>query len=58
MYLHGLAIAHRDIKFENVVCNEDLTIVKFIDFGLCVDMNEENSHLSRQFCGTMHYMPP
>jgi serine/threonine protein kinase len=58
MFLHGLAIAHRDIKMENIICNEDLTAVKFIDFGLCIDINEEKSQLSKEFCGTVSYMPP
>lgn len=37
VYLHALSYAHRDIKPDNIVVNEDLTVVKFIDFGLCVD---------------------
>ena len=58
MFLHSLSIAHRDIKLENIVCDEDLNNIKFIDFGLCIDMNEEEGQLSKEFCGTMHYMPP
>ena len=35
-YLHSLGIAHRDIKFENIMMttSEDDAIPKFIDFGL------------------------
>lgn len=47
MFLHGLGIAHRDIKMENIVCSEDLTAIKFIDFGLCIDIAEHNAELSR-----------
>ncbi len=38
-YLHSLSIAHRDIKLDNIVISEDLMEVKFIDFGLCIDLS-------------------
>lgn len=37
MYLHSMSYAHRDIKLDNIVTNDTFQIVKFIDFGLCVD---------------------
>lgn len=37
MYLHSLSYAHRDIKLDNIVASEDLSVIKFIDFGLCLD---------------------
>jgi len=40
LFLHGLSLAHRDIKMENIVVSEDLKTVKFIDFGLCIDSNQ------------------
>ena len=40
LYLHSLSYAHRDIKLDNILASEDLSIVKFIDFGLCVDTAE------------------
>lgn len=40
MFLHGLSIAHRDIKLDNIVISEDLAEVKFIDFGLCIDLSK------------------
>lgn len=43
MYLHSLSYAHRDIKPDNLVTNEDFSVVKFIDFGLCVDTNESDA---------------
>ena len=40
VYLHGLSIAHRDIKLDNIVISEDMKTIKFIDFGLCSDIND------------------
>jgi len=39
LFLHGISIAHRDIKLDNIVISDDLNVVKFIDFGLCIDLN-------------------
>lgn len=39
-YLHSLSIAHRDIKLDNIVISEDLKEIKFIDFGLCLDLSK------------------
>ena len=40
LFLHGLSLAHRDIKMENIVISEDVKVVKFIDFGLCIDSTQ------------------
>lgn len=58
LYLHSLSFAHRDIKLENIVCSEDLESVKFIDFGLCLDMSDMDAKESQRFCGTVLYMAP
>ena len=59
LYLHSLSMAHRDIKLENIVCSEDLSKVKFIDFGLCLDIScDPESKESKRFCGTTQYMAP
>ena len=33
-YIHSIGIAHRDIKFENIIVDEKTGIPKYIDFGL------------------------
>lgn len=40
VYLHSLSIAHRDIKLDNIVISENLKDIKFIDFGLCLDLTK------------------
>lgn len=58
MFLHGLGIAHRDIKLDNIVVSQDLSQIKFIDFGLCIDLAKCQNQKTKQFCGTILYMPP
>jgi serine/threonine protein kinase len=55
-YLHGKGIAHRDIKLENVLL-EDNSVIKLIDFGFAVK-KEEQKNQTDVFCGTPHYMAP
>ena len=33
-YMHSIGIAHRDIKFENIIVDAQSGIPKYIDFGL------------------------
>lgn len=58
MFLHSMSIAHRDIKLDNIVVSQDLTEIKFIDFGLCIDFSKCENQKTKQFCGTIQYMPP
>ena len=54
-YLHSCDVAHRDIKDENVIIDEDFSI-KLIDFGSADFM--EDGKLFATFCGTMEYCSP
>uniref|UniRef100_UPI00358ED400 sperm motility kinase 2B-like n=1 Tax=Myxine glutinosa TaxID=7769 RepID=UPI00358ED400 len=54
-YLHNKNIVHRDIKLDNVLCDNQW-LVKVIDFGLariCKPHEKLNTH-----CGTFAYMAP
>ena len=53
-----MSIAHRDIKLDNIVVTEDLSVVKIIDFGLCLDLNSRSSPTVTEVCGTLPYMAP
>lgn len=54
-YMHSLRIAHRDIKLENIILDENYS-PKFIDFGFstCIEANKK----IKIFCGTPSYMAP
>lgn len=61
-YLHAKNIAHRDIKLENIIVNEDMKS-KLIDFGFstCIEKHTKVSFCFIQikiFCGTPSYMAP
>jgi len=53
-YLHDKGVIHRDIKPENLVFNDE-RVLKIIDFGLAVDMNDERANTR---AGTLDYMAP
>lgn len=51
-------MVHRDIKPENLMFTEDL-MVKIVDFGLAVDVEDEEDKPRLQYCsGTPKYMAP
>lgn len=54
-YCHRKSIAHRDIKLENILLDQDRN-VKLIDFGFstCIP----NDKKIKMFCGTPSYMGP
>ena len=54
-YLHSKKIAHRDIKLDNIMVNENYD-VKIIDFGFSL-FTTNNKKLNLH-CGTPSYMAP
>lgn len=52
-YLHKRGVAHRDLKPQNILFDEEMH-VKLIDFGL----SKETSNLTRTVCGTPLFMAP
>ena len=54
-YMHEINIAHRDMKLENIILDENLC-PKIIDFGFstCIEPHQKN----KMYCGTPSYMAP
>lgn len=52
-YMHSRRIAHRDLKFSNILINSEGQ-VKIVDFGFACD----GEMRQKIFCGTPSYMPP
>jgi len=55
-HCHSKAIAHRDIKLENILIERKTMRVKLIDFGFSTCMPNEKK--MKIFCGTPSYMAP
>lgn len=54
-YLHGRNIAHRDVKLENVLIDEEFN-AKLCDYGLACEVKTGKVAMSK--CGTFEYMAP
>ncbi len=52
--LHKLGFAHRDLKEENILVDDDLTLI----FGDPDFMKSENDNILKTFCGTALYAAP
>ena len=57
-YIHSKEIAHRDLKLENLLLDDNYDI-KIADFGFASKIQcEDDSGLSRKTVGTLSYMAP
>ena len=64
--MHSKNIIHKDIKPENIVLVKNVNSIeeikdiqiKFIDFGISMDLSKENELDTENIFGTLMYMPP
>ena len=54
--IHSKGFAHRDLKVENLVYDEDSKQLKIIDFGFALEIKAQTP--IKQTCGTPAYMDP
>ena len=57
-YLHKLKIAHRDIKSENILIDQNTKRIKLIDFGLSNTYGDKDEGILSTSCGSPLYAPP
>lgn len=60
-HLHGQGIAHRDLKFENILCGDNFTEVKICDFdlgGQKFDFPDLSTPLMDSPVGSAEFMAP
>ena len=57
-YLHKLKIAHRDIKSENIIIEQNTKTIKIIDFGLSNTYGDKENGILTTACGSPFYAPP
>ena len=55
-YIHSEKVTHRDLKLENLLMDNDNSVVKVIDFGFSTCFSHEKK--VKLFCGTPTYMAP
>jgi len=55
-FLHERCIAHRDIKPDNLVVDQDFSL-KIIDFDIATQLKDEDEKVDDE-CGTKHWMAP
>ena len=56
-YCHRFNIAHRDLKLENILIDQDGN-VKVADFGMATWQDNSRGNLLRTSCGSPHYAAP
>ena len=57
-YLQKLKIAHRDIKSENILIEQNTKNIKIIDFGLSNIYESKENGILTTACGSPFYAPP